>query len=444
MATSGDNNNNKKSNNNNSSEIRFMWNTNNGVLQSSLTVDQQDGLHVRPENVRFESNPKSNVPEGFGKLGGGGGTENINMQAYHPIRPGQKDCLFFVHTASVRLAGSITPFRLIKKETMEGILKFIENSTEIRRSVPCKFNLFGTCKFGTSCRFNHLIPPVEMMQFHPYNSLGLPYRLESLNVNSILVVNIERISVTHPDMHFLYAYRILWVGVQCKFHHPEPIYIKGPKNRNPYGEAMEYANGSPEMTNGAYIIQFPDSPQPYVATPMVDHTSFQYLPPTEYGWNGYQVPEPTQEMQFSSPLPAANFSSPLQAANFSSVAPKMDTNNIVDFPPLSRPKVLAKPVVDIPKTSKPFVPNEVGLPMRPGRKVCWHYKNTGECKFGAECIFDHPQKSNVEKESKPNFSSTGADGTPETRELKAKVRPLEGKKAVVMLKTRRISLHSSS
>ena len=114
MATFGNNNyyyNSNNNGNNDSSKVKFMWNTNNGVFQSSSTVNQHDGLHVRPENVGLGSNPKSDVPEGSGNLGSGGNTENSSMQTDHPIRSGKKDCLFFVHT--------------------------------------------GSCSFGPACRFNH-------------------------------------------------------------------------------------------------------------------------------------------------------------------------------------------------------------------------------------------------------------------------------------------------
>ncbi|KVI02481.1 hypothetical protein Ccrd_019267 [Cynara cardunculus var. scolymus] len=152
----------------------------------------------------------------------------------------------------------------------------------------------GSCSFGSSCRFNHPSPGEKICSF--YMRTGL-----------------------------------CGFGAACKFHHPEPVFIKGPKNRNPYAsrEAMKYTNGSARITNGGYIIQFPDSPQQYIATPMLS-------------------------------------SSAVQVANFSSVAPAVvDAKNTADFPPLSRPLVLSKPVVELPKTSKPLVLNEVGLPMRP-------------------------------------------------------------------------------
>merc|ERR1712107_188417 len=33
----------------------------------------------------------------------------------------------------------------------------------------------------------------------------------------------------------------------------------------------------------------------------------------------------------------------------------------------------------------------VGLPMRPGKQQCSFFLKTGTCKFGAKCIFDHPE-----------------------------------------------------
>ncbi|KAI3784661.1 hypothetical protein L1987_43764 [Smallanthus sonchifolius] len=41
---------------------------------------------------------------------------------------------------------------------------------------------------------------------------------------------------------------------------------------------------------------------------------------------------------------------------------------------------------------EPCVLNDVGLPIRPGKKVCWNYENLGLCKFGRACAYDHPKK----------------------------------------------------
>ncbi|KAI3666006.1 hypothetical protein L6452_44644 [Arctium lappa] len=403
MATSDNN------NNNNNSKINFMWNNNNNnnknynsnndnnnnnprvnfpQRSSPMSVDNHhhDRVNLGPQNVGFESNPKTtDVPEGSGKPCGGSG--NSSMQ--YPIRSDAKDCLFFVHTGSCSF-GSACRFNHpppVDQERNNG--RNSGNSFENSTRIPCKFYLAGICKYGASCRFSHSIPPAEPMQLQHYNSLGLPFRMGETICS------------------FYMRTGMCGFGAACKFHHPEPVFIKGPKNRNPYasGEVMRHTNGS----NGGYIIQFPDSPQPYVATPMADHSGFQY-PPPDYGWNGYQmVPELNQEMQLPSTL---------QAPNFSYVASTVDTKSVVDFPPLSRPLVLAKTVVDLPQTSKPLVLNEVGLPMRPGRKVCWHYESSGECKFGVDCIFDHPQKSNVEKGCTSKYANSGGGDheTPETKE----------------------------
>ncbi|XP_024974962.1 zinc finger CCCH domain-containing protein 67-like [Cynara cardunculus var. scolymus] len=385
-------------NNNSTSKIKFMWNNTNNrqVLSSPITVvDHHDHrLHLQPQNVGFESKVKSDVlPEGSGKsraAAGGGGNGNSSMQTHqYPVRSDAKDCLFFVHTGSCSF-GSSCRFNHPSpvdddKERNNG--RHSGKSFENSPRTPCKFYLAGICKYGASCRFNHAMPSAELMQLQQYNSLALPFRLG------------EKIC------SFYMRTGLCGFGAACKFHHPEPVFIKGPKNRNPYAsrEAMKYTNGSARITNGGYIIQFPDSPQQYIATPMVDHSSFQYMPSPDYGWNGYQVPQLNQEIQLSS--------SAVQVANFSSVAPAVvDAKNTADFPPLSRPLVLSKPVVELPKTSKPLVLNEVGLPMRPGRKVCWHYDSSGECKYGADCIFDHPQKS-VEKGC---TSKSGLGGAGET------------------------------
>ena len=42
---------------------------------------------------------------------------------------------------------------------------------------------------------------------------------------------------------------------------------------------------------------------------------------------------------------------------------------------------------------------EVEAPSRPGEEVCQHYKQTGFCRYGRQCKYDHPAQYRVEKNS---------------------------------------------
>eukprot|EP00927_Polykrikos_kofoidii_P076573 TRINITY_DN73644_c0_g1_i1.p1 TRINITY_DN73644_c0_g1~~TRINITY_DN73644_c0_g1_i1.p1 ORF type:complete len:327 (-),score=40.76 TRINITY_DN73644_c0_g1_i1:51-896(-) len=58
--------------------------------------------------------------------------------------------------------------------------------------------------------------------------------------------------------------------------------------------------------------------------------------------------------------------------------------------PSPRPPVGPYSGAPPPITSQPLQLNEAGLPIRPGRERCLLYLNTGSCKNGVDCIFDHP------------------------------------------------------
>ncbi|GJT79253.1 zinc finger, CCCH-type containing protein [Tanacetum coccineum] len=52
---------------------------------------------------------------------------------------------------------------------------------------------------------------------------------------------------------------------------------------------------------------------------------------------------------------------------------------------------------------EPVTLSDVGLPLRPGKRVCLHYESSGLCKYGRRCKFDHPiaLASNEEGSPKP-------------------------------------------
>nr|GEV49881.1 hypothetical protein [Tanacetum cinerariifolium] len=55
------------------------------------------------------------------------------------------------------------------------------------------------------------------------------------------------------------------------------------------------------------------------------------------------------------------------------------------------------------KMKEPVTLSDVGLPLRPGKKVCLYYESLGLCKYGHRCKFDHPVafSSNDEGFTKP-------------------------------------------
>lgn len=65
-----------------------------------------------------------------------------------------------------------------------------------------------------------------------------------------------------------------------------------------------------------------------------------------------------------------------------------------------------------PLTGPPPPLNEDGLPVRPDKESCLYYLNTGTCRSGTQCIFNHPPKTDREGELKKSLSKAGMPPAP--------------------------------
>merc|ERR1719324_1986359 len=65
-----------------------------------------------------------------------------------------------------------------------------------------------------------------------------------------------------------------------------------------------------------------------------------------------------------------------------------------------------------PLTGPPPPLNEDGLPVRPDKEACLYYLNTGTCRSGTQCIFNHPPKAQRENELKKSLSKAGMPPPP--------------------------------
>jgi len=70
------------------------------------------------------------------------------------------------------------------------------------------------------------------------------------------------------------------------------------------------------------------------------------------------------------------------------------------------------PMANNPLTGPPAPLNEDGLPVRPDKESCLYYLNTGSCKSGTQCIFNHPPKTAREQELKKSLSKVGMPEAP--------------------------------
>ncbi|XP_023749831.1 zinc finger CCCH domain-containing protein 43 [Lactuca sativa] len=207
----------------------------------------------------------------------------------------------------------------------------------------------GYCSFGDFCKFRH--PTLKTTdkvdyRFHISNKirdlLGLVEKVQKEGNNgSSSGKESDKSSPIIPckgqqDCAFYMRNGSCGYGVDCKYHHPDPIYDPYEQHGNGYG--FDYQHQSFGNMNGEY---YPNAPL------MTDST----VQPTINAWNGNQG----------------------MAANPGFYG----TDNYY------------------PAKESSLVLNEEGLPLRPiqitiGRSVCWHYEKSGVCIFGIACAFDHP------------------------------------------------------
>ncbi|KAI3503522.1 hypothetical protein L1887_31965 [Cichorium endivia] len=261
-----------------------------------------------------------------------GGSGNISMQQFYlPIS--DKDCLFFVNTGRCSFTGRCRfnhPTPENAQVEREGSNgKASESETEKSSPItPCKF-------------YQAAVPEVEP-EYQQVNIFGLPFRLGQ------------------PECVFFLRTATCAYGLACKFHHPNPIYY------GPYqgGEESEYYQDVSGATNGGYL----EPTQGYCSPVPVTGTDYQGVQPT-VSWNGQQLP-PQQD-------------------NVSRVTRGLTSYIVLQDAKGKTVYILSK---NVPvKITLPAL-NNVGLPQRYGRKVCWHYEKSGHCKYGRVCAFDHPSK----------------------------------------------------
>uniref|UniRef100_A0A7N0TTX5 C3H1-type domain-containing protein n=1 Tax=Kalanchoe fedtschenkoi TaxID=63787 RepID=A0A7N0TTX5_KALFE len=267
----------------------------------------------------------------------------------YPDRPGEPNCIYFLRTGS---CGYGTNCRYNHPtHVAQDVVYGLGGELPERDGEPdCGFFMkTGTCKYGSSCKYNH---PRDRNDGSPvsFNILGLPMRSEG-----------------NPCTYYMRTGQCKF-GPACKFHHPEPAF---PGLVFPVFGTTHL--GSTESSN-LHIRTFPALPIPaaaYVYDPQTQ-TQQPYMPlavsPSQgflpqQGWSTYQRNmSPVSSTNTRGSSPSYNSSSRCLGASGS--------NGQVHYLSFFTP---------------PY-------PERPDQPECRYFMNSGTCKYGPDCKYNHPRE----------------------------------------------------
>ncbi|KAG7653106.1 Zinc finger CCCH-type [Arabidopsis suecica] len=300
-------------------------------------------------------------------------TENgVEESNPYPDRPGERDCQFYLRTG---LCGYGSSCRYNHPTHLPQDVAYHKEELPERIGQPdCEYFLkTGACKYGSTCKYHH---PKDRNGAQPviFNVIGLPMRQGE-----------------KPCPYYLRTGTCRF-GVACKFHHPQP----DNGHSTAYGMSsfpsagLQYASGLTMMSTYGTLPR-PQVPQSYV--PIMVSPSQGLLPPQ--GWAPYMAASNFMYNVKNQPYYSGSSTSMAMAVALnrglseSSEQPEcrffMNTGTCKygDDCKYNHPGVrISQPP---PNLINPFV-----LPARPGQPACGNFRSYGFCKFGTNCKFDHP------------------------------------------------------
>ncbi|XP_044487228.1 zinc finger CCCH domain-containing protein 58-like isoform X2 [Mangifera indica] len=235
----------------------------------------------------------------------------------------------------------------------------------------CKYYMrTGTCKFGSSCKYDHPRQGAGSVTHVTLNYYGYPLRPGEKECSYYLKTG---------QCKF---------GPTCKFHHPQPAGIQVPAPQvtpmpapvpAPTIYPIVQLPSVPSAQQYGFVVPRPPLlPNSYVQGPhglmLVSPGMFPYQ-----SWSPYSTP--VNQLASPGTQPAAGSSSIYGMTTLSASAPAY-TGSYQTMPSTVGPSSGSQ---------------EHAFPERPGQPECQHYLKTGECKFGSSCKYHHPQEMTVSK-----------------------------------------------
>jgi len=325
----------------------------------------------------------------------------LNSLGY-PLNHGQQACSFYMQTGFCKQGVTcqhahpeLSPSAVTPKPLME--------AAELDRSMdlpsrpgnqPCgHFLKTGTCKFGSTCRFDHPTGNDDPQL------LAIAQSLSSRNTVNGFSATINATSDDLPlrpgatPCSFYLRTGQCAFGARCKFDHPTGL---GASQAGTLGVPTA-ADGSPLSSQG-----LPLRPGGVPCSNFLKSGTCKFGPSCMFdhpeGLGGT-----VEDGQGSSEL--SGLEEAMKSIN-PGTAPDGSPLNILGLP--IRPgkqqcsfflktgtcKFGAKCIFDHPEGcggTQGVEMNSLGFPMRPGGTICAFYMRTGQCKFGSSCKHDHPE-----------------------------------------------------
>ncbi|KAL7139525.1 hypothetical protein ABFS83_09G058000 [Erythranthe nasuta] len=294
----------------------------------------------------------------------------------YPTRPDAEDCAFYMKFGSCKF-GTNCKFNHPPRRKYQGVKERAnhrEENSEKAGQTECKYHFTSVgCRYGKDCKYSH--GPMKSSTFHnpAFNFLGLPIR------------------PGEKECPYYLRTGSCKYGSNCRFHHPEPktVPVGG-------GSPSGYDNGSSWSSPRALT-----NTSPFV--PVVFPSNHGTSTPNQEWNNGYQgTTYPTSERSLPTP-PAFAINNLPTEINF----PMQQQHGMAveEYP--ERPgepecsffiktgdcKFKFNCKFNHPKNRNPransFSLNDQGLPLRPDQPICTHYHRYGICKYGPACKYDH-------------------------------------------------------
>ncbi|KAI3940837.1 hypothetical protein MKW98_014896 [Papaver atlanticum] len=328
----------------------------------------------------------------------------VNGSLHHPVRPGEPDCGHYLRTGACRYGLNCRynhPSRSKRQVHSSSVSHEPDQEKEGYEETPgqveCKYYLRpGGCKYGTTCRFQHIQEKPAVASTLDLNFLGLPVRPGETECPHYM---------RNGSCKF---------ALNCRFHHPNPtdVGVRDPHLRyqncrpSPVPSSVLSQPGVPSWsmarTSNETMVSYMDavpSYAPLLSAPQGVRPSME--------WNGYLPPQ-----QNSMYPPAVNMGPhvPLvlngpskKTGGFAHYQQQMPIDEYPERPGEKECEYFMKNgdckfksycKFDHPKNrASKCVLSPMGLPLRPEEIACSYYSRYGICKFGPACKYDHPPNS---------------------------------------------------
>ncbi|GER43743.1 zinc finger CCCH domain-containing protein [Striga asiatica] len=378
-------------------------------LQGKMGVEDQNENRWFVENVGCSQDKKMNggsrsgdAVTKFGRYN----QNNNNRKINYPMRPDAEDCSYYMKSGSCKF-GSSCKFNHPPRRNTQVVkerAKYGGDNTERGGQTECKYYLAsGGCRYGENCRFSHNSDNSSKSQILEFNFLGLPIRSNYLS-QYVLVTN-GCLLQGEKECPFYMRTGTCKYASNCRFHHPEPTTVGGADSSSGY----DNGGSIPSQLLSSSSVQSWSSPMAVNEASSFRPSVFsggQGAPSSDPEWSGYQAPNYTTSNRSLPTPPAFALSNLPTEISFS--MPRQHDVVLDEYP--ERPgepecsffmkngdcKFKSNCKFHHPKNyiRKPKADsctlNDKGLPLRPDQPICTHYHRYGICKYGPACKYDHP------------------------------------------------------